>query len=82
MEASYPEAGRALAVNSAEIIYRPAYPESWVGPGSDMWTVQNRAHAIRNTCYCIAPNLGAYHAAPWLVDPHCTTPSMWAEPGA
>ena len=74
MEGSYPEAGRALAVNGAEIIYRPAYPEPWVGPGTDMWTVQNRAHAIHNTCYCLAPNLGAYHAAPWLVDPHYTAP--------
>lgn len=74
MEGSYPEAGRALAANGAEIIYRPAYPEPWVGPGMDMWVVQNRAHAIHNTCYCLAPNLGAYHAAPWLVDPHYTAP--------
>jgi hypothetical protein len=61
-------------VNDAEIIYRPAYPEPWAWPGTDMWVVQNRAHAIHNTCYCIAPNLGAYHAAPWLVDPHYTAP--------
>jgi predicted amidohydrolase len=67
MEGSYPEAGRAVAVNGAEIIYRPSYPEPWVGHTNDVWVVQNRAHAIHNTCYCIAPNLGAYYAAPWMV---------------
>ncbi len=68
MEGSYPEAGRAVAVNGAEIIYRPAYPEPFVGATNDMWVVQNRAHAIHNTCYVLAPNLGAYHAAPWMVE--------------
>ncbi len=75
MEGSYPEAGETLAVNGAEIDDRPAYPTGW-DPARILWVVQNRAHAIHNTCYCLAPNLGAYHAAPWLVDPHYT-----AEPG-
>jgi predicted amidohydrolase len=74
MEGSYPEAGRAVAVNGAEIIYRPSYPEPWVGPGNDVWVVQNRAHAIHNTCYCIAPNLGTYYPAPWLSDKDHTAP--------
>lgn len=67
MDGSYPEAARALALNGAEIIYRPAYPEPWVGPSNDVWVVQNRSHAIFNTCYVVAPNLGNYYPAPWLV---------------
>lgn len=67
MEGSYPEAARALALNGAEIIYRPSYPEPWVGPTNDVWVIQNRSHAIFNTCYVVAPNRGNYYSAPWLV---------------
>lgn len=67
MEGSYPEAARALALNGAEIIYRPSYPEPWVGPTTDTWVVQNRAHAINNTCYVVAPQTGSYYVAPWQV---------------
>jgi predicted amidohydrolase len=77
MEGSYPEAARALALNGAEIIYRPTYPEPWVGPTNDVWVIQNRAHAIFNTCYVIAPNKGNYYAAPWAVkDWHYTMPTI------
>jgi len=57
-EGTFPEAARALALNGAEIIYRPTYVEPYVG--NEMWEVQNRAHAIFNTCYVIAPNLGSH----------------------
>ena len=55
-DGTYPEASRALAVNGAEIIYRPSYPEPWVG--NEMFEIQNRAHAIFNTCYVITPTVG------------------------
>lgn len=57
-EGSFPETARALAVNGAEIIYRCSYAEPWVGRGA--WELQNRARALDNTCYVIAPNLGSY----------------------
>lgn len=58
MEGSYPETARGLAMNGAELIYRPSYPEPYVSNG--LWEVQNRARALDNTCYVIAPNPAAY----------------------
>lgn len=58
MEGSFPETARGLAMNGAEIIYRPSYPEPYVANG--LWEVQNRARALDNTCYVIAPNPAAY----------------------
>jgi predicted amidohydrolase len=66
-EGSFPEAARALAMNGAEIIYRPTYVEPWVGPPRSAWEIQNRSHAIFNTCYVIAPNVGGYYKTPWLI---------------
>ena len=58
MEGNFPEAARGLAVNGAEIIYRPSSMEHKVSLG--IWEVQNRARAVDNNCYVIAPNTG-YH---------------------
>jgi len=55
-EGSFPEAARGLALNGAEIIWRATYPEPWTG--NHMFEIQNRAHAIFNTCYVIGPNPG------------------------
>ncbi len=59
MEGSYPETARGLAMNGAEIIYRPSYPEPYVANG--LWEIQNRARALDNTCYVVAPNVACYY---------------------
>jgi len=61
-EGCFPEAARALALNGAEIIYRGAYLEPWVG--NEMFEVENRSHAIFNNCYVISPNTGVVHSFP------------------
>jgi len=56
MEGNFPEMARGMALNGAEIIYRPSSAENKVSLG--IWEVQNRARAIDNNCYVIAPNTG------------------------
>lgn len=63
MEGAYPENARGLAMNGAEIIYRPTFPGPWAAQpyGSEgYFALQNRARALDNTCYVIAPNMGPY----------------------
>jgi predicted amidohydrolase len=55
-EGSFPEAARGLALNGAEIIWRTQYPEPWMGNG--IAEIQNRSHAVFNTAYVLAPNIG------------------------
>lgn len=55
-EGVYPEVVRGLAMNGAEIIVRPTLIEPAVMTG--MWEIQNRAHALFNSAYVVAPNLG------------------------
>lgn len=55
-EGVYPEVVRGLAMNGAEIIIRPTLIEPAVMTG--MWELQNRAHAMFNQVYVVAPNLG------------------------
>ncbi len=55
-EGVYPEVVRGLAMNGAEIVIRPTLIEPAVMSGA--WELQNRAHALFNQVYVVAPNLG------------------------
>lgn len=57
VEGAFPEAWRAFAMNGAEILYHASLPEPWVSRG--IFQLQNRARAMDNTCYMLAPNTGS-----------------------
>ncbi|MCX5905375.1 MAG: hydrolase [Proteobacteria bacterium] len=61
-ESRFPETARALAVNGAEIIYKTSL--SAMRTFRDYFELQNRARAIDNCCYIIAPNIGPYFRDP------------------
>jgi predicted amidohydrolase len=56
MEGGYPEIGRGLAMNGAEVLLRQTYHEPYVANG--WWEIQNRSFAINNNAYLCAVNLG------------------------
>ena len=58
-EGSYPENARALALNGAEVIYRASYPHP--ATGNEYFEIQNRAPALDNNVYVVAPNMGTYY---------------------
>ena len=55
-EGRFPESGRLLALNGAEIIYRASQVQFHTDMG--YWELQNRGHAMNNCCYAISPNNG------------------------
>lgn len=57
VEGSFPESYRGFALNGAEILYRSSLPEPWVS--REIFEVQNRARAMDNTAYMVAPNTGS-----------------------
>ena len=59
-EGGYQEIGRGLAMNGAEILVHHTYQEPFVSNGT--WELQNRAHAMFNNAYVIAPNVGPFYA--------------------
>jgi predicted amidohydrolase len=68
-EGSYPENARALAMNGAEVVYRPSYPHP--ATGNEFFEIQSRARALDNNLYIVAPNTGTYFLTPesdWPVD--------------
>ncbi|HHY66490.1 nitrilase-related carbon-nitrogen hydrolase [Kyrpidia sp.] len=58
-EGSYPENARGLAMNGAEIVYRASYPHP--ATGNEFFEIQNRARALDNNFYVLAPNVGTYY---------------------
>lgn len=62
MEGNYPENGRGLAMNGAELVYRASLP----GPltQNDMFEISNRARALENNMYVLAPNISGYYLYP------------------
>ena len=57
-DGSYPEHARALAMNGAEIICRGPLPHPMTT--HDFAEIQNRARALDNNAYVLAPGLGPY----------------------
>src|SRR3954470_5571152 len=60
-EGSYPENARGLAMNGAEVVYRASYPHPHTG--NEFFEIQNRARALDNNFYIVAPNLGTSYLA-------------------
>jgi predicted amidohydrolase len=58
-EGSYPENARGLAMNGAEVVYRASYPHPHTG--NEFFEIQNRARALDNNFYVVAPNMGTYY---------------------
>jgi len=71
-DGEYPEAVRALALNGAEVVYRPSEAMPMTGasyPGGGGWMVQNRGHAQFNSVYMICPNVGPIYLNPRVRHP-------------
>jgi beta-ureidopropionase len=58
MEGNYPENGRGLAMNGAEVVYRASLPTPFTE--NDVFEISNRARALENNMYILAPNIGGY----------------------
>ncbi len=71
-DGEYPEAVRALALNGAEVVYRPSEAMPMTGnsyPGGGGWMIQNRGHAQFNSLYMICPNVGPVFLHPKMKHP-------------
>lgn len=66
-EGDYPEPARGYAMNGAEVLYRASGPEPAISSG--WWEVQNRARALDNTCYVVAPNVANCYPTPQSTRP-------------
>lgn len=58
-EGSYPENARGLAMNGCEVAYRASIPHP--AASNDYFEIQNRARALDNNMYIVAPNMGTYY---------------------
>ncbi|WP_082746900.1 nitrilase-related carbon-nitrogen hydrolase [Burkholderia sp. MSMB1826] len=62
MEGNYPENGRGLALNGAEVVYRASMPTPFTE--NDIFEISNRARALENNMYVLAPNIGGIYTFP------------------
>src|SRR6201988_2703685 len=62
MEGNYPENGRGLAMNGAEFVYRASMPCPFTE--NDVFEISDRARALENHMFIVAPNIGSYHLHP------------------
>src|SRR5258708_23597347 len=62
MEGSYPENGRGLALNGAEVVYRASLPAPFAQ--NDFFEISNRARALENNMYVVAPNISGDYLYP------------------
>jgi predicted amidohydrolase len=67
-ETFFPETFRALSVMGAEVIVKMAWAEPCIMDG--YWEVINRARALDNVCYIVAPNFGPYFTHPGVDAPY------------
>ena len=67
MEGNYPENGRGLALNGAEVVYRASLPAPFTE--NDQFEISNRARALENNMYIVAPNIGGNHLYPEVTVP-------------
>jgi len=49
-------------MNGAEVVYRASLPVPFTQ--NDMFEISNRARALENNMYILAPNIGGYHLYP------------------
>ena len=66
-DGEYPEAVRAMAMQGAEVVYRPSEAMMMTGSGSGKggsWMIQNQGHAEFNSLYMICPNIGPVYPHP------------------
>ena len=59
MEGNYPENGRGLALNGAEVVYRGPLPAPFAQ--CDAFEISNRARALENNFYVLAPSFATYY---------------------
>lgn len=62
MEGNFPENGRGLAMNGAEVVYRASLPTPFTE--NDMFEISNRARALENNMYIVAPNVAPIYTFP------------------
>ncbi len=66
-DGEYPEAVRALAMQGAEVVYRPSEALMMTGTGAGRggsWMIQNQGHAEFNSLYMVCPNVGPVYPTP------------------